>query len=46
MKKIFYPCSLCYDEDCCKHTAGCARWKAWFRAYWAQLRARYAPDHD
>lgn len=45
-KKIFYPCKLCYDEDCCKYTAGCCRWKAWFRAYWAELRRRYAPDHD
>lgn len=45
-KKIFYPCKLCYDEDCCKYTAGCCRWRVWFRAYWAELRRRYAADHD
>ena len=45
-KNIFYPCKLCYDEDCCKYTAGCCRWRAWFRAYWAELRRRYAADHD
>ena len=43
-QKIFYPCRLCYDEDCCKNTSGCYRWKAWFRAYWAELRRKYLTE--
>lgn len=39
-QKIFYPCDLCYDQKICRLPGGCYRWKAWFRAYWHELRRR------
>lgn len=47
MEKIYRPCSQCYDEETCRMTLGCYRWKAWFRAYWKELRRKYyADNHD
>lgn len=45
-KDIYYPCDLCYVKDDCRSTGGCCRWRAWFRAYWAELRRRYAKNHS
>lgn len=45
-KNIYYPCELCYVKDDCRSTGGCCRWRAWFRAYWAELRRRYAKNYS
>lgn len=41
-KKLFYPCRLCVHGGTCKAKVyECKHWDAWFRAYWAGLRAKY-----
>ena len=38
MSKIWYPCKTCEFEHTCQADTGCKQWKAWFRAYWRELR--------
>lgn len=39
-KKIHRPCNTCAHEHNCEEVKGCRQWKAYFRAYWRELRRK------